>query len=75
MKRITPDVTLYKPHLDDLWFRQAMMADPETMSYNNAWGGTIPFPREKWEVWTKKLPGFSCWQLHALSVVLKHYRL
>jgi len=27
------------------------MADPETMSYNNAWGGTIPFPREKWEDW------------------------
>lgn len=41
----------YKPHLEDLWFRQAMMADPETMSYNNAWGGTIPFPRENWEEW------------------------
>ena len=27
------------------------MADPETMSYNNAWGGTIPFPREKWAEW------------------------
>ena len=27
------------------------MSDPETMSYNNAWGGTIPFPREKWESW------------------------
>ena len=27
------------------------MADPETMSYNNAWGGTIPFPREKWADW------------------------
>ena len=41
----------YTPSLDDLWFRQAMMADPETMSYNHAWGGTIPFPKEKWEAW------------------------
>lgn len=42
---------LYTPSLEDLWFRQAMMADPETMSYNRAWGGTIPFPREQWRDW------------------------
>ena len=28
-----------------------MMADQETMSYNHAWGGTIPFPKEKWQDW------------------------
>ena len=39
------------PSLDDLWFRQAMMADPETMSYNRAWGGIIPFPEDKWNDW------------------------
>ena len=44
-------VSFYKPQISDLWFREAMMADPETMSYNNAWGGTIPFPREDWEDW------------------------
>lgn len=27
------------------------MADPETMSYNHAWGGTIPFPQEEWRDW------------------------
>lgn len=27
-------VTLYVPKLEDLWFRQECMADPETMSYN-----------------------------------------
>ncbi len=48
-------VAFYKPHLEDLWFRKAMMADPETMSYNQAWGGTIPFPREKWADW------YDCW--------------
>ena len=45
------DVSFYRPQLEDLWFRESLMADPETMSYNNAWGGTIPFPREKWEDW------------------------
>ena len=51
MKSRISKVIFYKPHLEDLWFRQAMMADPETMSYNNAWGGTIPFPHENWEEW------------------------
>lgn len=44
-------ITLYTPSLEDLWFRQKMMADPETMSYNHAWGGTIPFPKEEWHDW------------------------
>lgn len=42
---------LYKPKLEDLWFRERLMNDPETMSYNNAWGGTIPFPKDKWSDW------------------------
>ena len=42
---------LYIPALEDLWFRREMLADPETMSYNHAYGGTIPFPQEKWEAW------------------------
>ena len=28
-----------------------MLADEETMSYNRAWGGTIPFPEERWRDW------------------------
>ena len=44
-------IKCYQPSLDELWFREILMADPDTMSYNNAWGGTIPFPREKWESW------------------------
>ena len=44
-------ITPCTPSLDDLWFRQAMMADPETMSYNHAWGGTIQFPEDKWNDW------------------------
>ena len=44
-------LTLYTPQLEDLWFRQKMLADEETMAYNHAWGGVIPFPREKWAGW------------------------
>ena len=39
------------PALDELSFRESLMADPETMSYNDAWGGTIPFPKEDWKDW------------------------
>ncbi|MEG0240281.1 GNAT family N-acetyltransferase [Anaerorhabdus sp.] len=42
---------IYKPNLDDLWFRENLMADEDTMSYNKAWGGTIAFPKDKWQNW------------------------
>ncbi|MBR0429592.1 MAG: GNAT family N-acetyltransferase [Lachnospiraceae bacterium] len=44
-------LTLVTPELEDLWFREELMADEETMSYNAKWGGTIPFPKEEWEPW------------------------
>ena len=44
-------LTLYEPRLEDLWFRQMMLEDEETMSYNHAWGGTIPWPKERWQAW------------------------
>jgi len=39
------------PALADLWFRENLLADEKTMSYNHAWGGTIPFPQDQWEDW------------------------
>ncbi len=50
-ERKTRMICLYKPELEDLRFREQLMSDPETMSYNHAWGGTIPFPEEKWAEW------------------------
>ena len=44
-------LTLYEPKYEDLWFRQMMLADEETMSYNHAWGGTIPWPEKEWKGW------------------------
>ena len=48
-------LTLYEPKYEDLWFRQMMLADEDTMSYNHAWGGTIPFGEDKWRDW------YDCW--------------
>ncbi len=42
---------LHVPTVDELRFRERMLADPQTMSYNRAWGGTISWPREKWQLW------------------------
>ena len=50
-------IELYKPAYEDLWFRQKMLADEKTMSYNRAWGGTIPFPEDEWAAW------YDCWVL------------
>lgn len=44
-------LTVYKPEYRDLWFRRQMLEDEATMAYNRAWGGTIPFPEEKWADW------------------------
>ena len=42
---------LYEPQVEDLWFKEKMMGDEQTMSYNHAYGGTIPFPKEYWTDW------------------------
>lgn len=45
---------LHKPSLEELSFKQELLADESTMSYNHAYGGCIDFPREKWEKWYEK---------------------
>ena len=42
---------LYEPYIDDLWFKEQMLSDAQTMAYNHAYGGTIPFPKERWADW------------------------
>ena len=44
-------IELYTPKLEDLWFRQKMLEDDETMSYNARWGGVVSFPKEDWKEW------------------------
>lgn len=55
------ELELYVPKLDDLWFRQKMMSDSVTMSYNANWNvewdgyhkdtGCIDFPESEWVEW------------------------
>ena len=47
-------IQLYRPAPEELWFRQRLLGDPETMAYNRAYGGTIPFPRERWAPWYER---------------------
>ena len=44
-------IKLVVPQFEELSFRQELLADEETMSYNHDWGGTIDWPREKWADW------------------------
>lgn len=46
-----PAITLHRPALDELAFRRELLADPETMAYNHAYGGAIDFPQERWADW------------------------
>lgn len=44
-------ISLHVPEYGELWYRQRLLADPNTMSYNNGHGvenGCIDFPEEKW---------------------------
>jgi len=45
---------LYKPEIKDLSFRQEMLSDEKTMSYNHAYGGVIIFGKDKWNIWANK---------------------
>ena len=40
-------IELHRPSLNELSLRELMLGDEETMSYNNAWGGTVPFPMSR----------------------------
>lgn len=44
-------IKLYKPKIEDLWFKEKMMSDEDTMSYNH---GTIAFPVSKWDAWYQR---------------------
>ena len=45
---------LYKPTLFQLDYRQKLLADSATMAYNEPWGGTIDFSRDRWESWASR---------------------
>ena len=47
-------LSLYRPKLAELDFRRKLLSDPDTMTYNHAYGGVIDFPEERWADWYAK---------------------
>ncbi len=60
-------LSLHVPACDELWYRQRIMQDPDTMSYNSGYDlnfdgydkatGCISFPREEWADWYSQFIG------------------
>lgn len=51
------NLTLHRPELVELDFRQWLLSDPDTMAYNHAYGGAVPFPPERWADWHDRWVG------------------
>ena len=47
------DLNIYEPQFKDLWFKDKMLSDDETMAYNAKWGGAIGFPVDRRYEWYK----------------------
>ena len=47
-------LALIKPTLNQLSFKQELLSDEETMSFNPKYGGTIDFNRDRWQLWYDK---------------------
>ncbi len=47
-------LSLYKPALKDLWYRQSLVENEDTMSFNDNNGGIFPFNESKWDMWYQK---------------------
>lgn len=57
-------IELYVPEKADLWFREELLSDPETMGYNKGYDlgfpeyhnetGCIDFPGNNWDGWYQK---------------------
>lgn len=48
------DISLHIPEYSELWYRQRLLADPDTMSYNKGYSGEngcIDFPEKNWRLW------------------------
>ena len=47
-------IRLIEPSPEDLSFRRELLMDEATMSYNHAYGGTIPFEKDQWQKWYER---------------------
>ncbi len=47
-------IQLVKPTYNELIFKQELLSDEDTMSFNHKYGGCISFNQERWKVWYEK---------------------
>lgn len=69
---------LHVPTMEELWYREKLMADPATMDYNRGYDlpfegydretGCIVFPKEKWPAWYDWFVGQGSKQFYAYIV-------
>lgn len=48
------EMKLYKPNIEDLWYRQSLVEDEKTMEFNDDNGGIFPFNHSKWNMFYQK---------------------
>ncbi len=73
-------ISLHIPSYDELWYRQKLMADPATMSYNRGYSlpfegydkntGCIAFPPKQWRQWYDRFIGHEPERFYAYVVRL-----
>lgn len=49
MDLINKSIYLKIPTFEELKHTEMLLSDKETMKFNEKWGGTAPFPKEKWK--------------------------
>ena len=48
MELINKSVYLKVPSIEELSLTEYLLNDPDTMKFNQKWGGTVSFPKEQW---------------------------
>ena len=49
MRLVNNSVYLKHPTLEELAYTEELLSCEKTMSFNNKWGGTVSFSKEKWQ--------------------------
>lgn len=53
MEYLNKSIYLKRPSFFELSLTEELLGDEKTMSFNNSWGGTVSFPKEKWGTFFK----------------------
>ena len=67
MKKMNTNISLHIPAFEELWYREKLLSDADTMNYNKGYNidnqnycretGCINFPKQEWEGWYRYFIG------------------